>query len=291
MKNARKNQRPLTSNPNVLNSILQVARKYGRLLINEKEAGRLIAKMCSCLGETAGIRGAWIRLTDEHGDVSNTAESGFGKSFHSMLDIIASSESIHCVKTSAAKDDLAAIQNRPKACAGCPLADHEPDLNAFSTRLKYGDIVLGHFTILVEVEYFKEAEFRSLLQDIAEDISNALFNLKTESDKNLVEKRNLETKQRLQATLDASETAIFTKDKNGVFVDVNLSFAKFYDAMPEDLIGLTDYDLLSKKEADALRQTDKNVLQQGAVCKSENTNTVGGEKIVGLTTKVPLKNE
>jgi len=291
MKNNSKNPQSLQSNFGSANVILLAARRISRLIISEKKADQLVSKTCSILEETAGVRGAWIILMDDSGAAYQYAENGFGKQFASLYEITRDGNAVHCITNAGANGSPAAIRNRPEVCAGCPLVQHHPKSNALSSRLMHKNVVLGHITVLVDEHYFKDPEFKSLLHDVAEDISYALHILKTDYENTPTEKKLFATKERLQATLDASEGGIFTKDKNGVFVDVNLSFAKFYAVTPDKLIGMTDYDLLPKEEADALWKTDQKVLQTGKIYRSEGVNTVRGEKITALTTKVPLRDE
>src|SRR5438128_2162169 len=87
-------------------------------------------------------------------------------------------------------------------------------------------------------------------------------------------------------------SCIFWKDKKGVFLGCNESFARSMGfSSPEEIIGKTDYDLLhSKQESDAYRSDDKAVIEtnQPKINYEEDQILPDGSKIVLLTSKVPL---
>jgi len=66
----------------------------------------------------------------------------------------------------------------------------------------------------------------------------------------------------LQSIIDAIPMRIFWKDKDSRFLGCNIAFAR--DAgmdSPRQIIGLTDYDLMQQKQADAYRADDRNIME------------------------------
>jgi PAS domain S-box-containing protein len=73
---------------------------------------------------------------------------------------------------------------------------------------------------------------------------------------------NLSKKQReLNLIFDASPTAIFYKDTNGKFIQVNKAFGNALDIPADQLTGKTVFDLYSKKIAQNMTNDDLTVLQ------------------------------
>lgn len=88
---------------------------------------------------------------------------------------------------------------------------------------------------------------------------------------------------------------IFWKNRESVFLGCNEAFAKSaLLASPEDIVGLTDYDLpWQKSESDAYRADDQAVMDADKPkLNMEETQTLSdGKAIVLLTSKVPLHDQ
>jgi PAS domain S-box-containing protein len=65
---------------------------------------------------------------------------------------------------------------------------------------------------------------------------------------------------RLQSILDNSTTVVYLKDLQGRYLLVNRQYERLFHVKREDVIGKTDYDLFSRKHADAFAANDRRVL-------------------------------
>ena len=105
----------------------------------------------------------------------------------------------------------------------------------------------------------------------------------------------LATTQFLQLIMDTIPQFIFWKDLDCVYLGCNQNFAKSAGlANPEEIIGLTDYDLpWSKEEAAFFRETDKKVMESNTPkINFEEPQTINTGEIRWLrTSKIPLKNK
>jgi len=99
-----------------------------------------------------------------------------------------------------------------------------------------------------------------------------------------------ETERLFQAILDTSESIIFAKDREGVYILANPAFARLLDRPLEEIIGKRDHEIFSKGEAARLREIDAKVLS-GEPAHTEDTLTVNEVKRVFATTKLPLKDK
>ncbi len=96
---------------------------------------------------------------------------------------------------------------------------------------------------------------------------------------------------RLIATLlDSIPDIIFFKDVNGVYLACNNAFACHVGRPTEEIIKKTDYDLYSKKEADAFREYDRQVFEQKSSCRNEEwISYPDGHKVLVDTLKIPYR--
>jgi two-component system, OmpR family, aerobic respiration control sensor histidine kinase ArcB len=86
---------------------------------------------------------------------------------------------------------------------------------------------------------------------------------------------------------------LFWKDSNSVFLGCNKLFSETAGlSSPEDIIGLTDYDLpWSKEDSDAYREDDAEVMRKASPkLNIEEGQEVEGKQHTLLTSKVPIKN-
>jgi two-component system, OmpR family, aerobic respiration control sensor histidine kinase ArcB len=86
---------------------------------------------------------------------------------------------------------------------------------------------------------------------------------------------------------------VYWKDREGVFLGCNKSNWKDFSFQSlSDFKGKTDYDILSKNEADGIRRVDESVVRTGhSKIAEELLTSANGNEIVYLSHKVPLKNK
>lgn len=84
---------------------------------------------------------------------------------------------------------------------------------------------------------------------------------------------------------------IFMKDKEGVYLSCNHSFAGSLNRTPDQVRGFRDQDLYPANYAEALRKEDEEVLRSGKILDFETQVRVGGENRWIQKIKAPLKDE
>jgi len=75
-----------------------------------------------------------------------------------------------------------------------------------------------------------------------------------------IEKEILISKNRLNSMINNIPFLAWMKDPNGVFVEVNDSFCNFYNKKREEIIGKTEFDLVSQEKAHKYNETDLETL-------------------------------
>ena len=89
-----------------------------------------------------------------------------------------------------------------------------------------------------------------------------------------------ESRQLLQDIIDNSTALIYVKDLDGRFLLINRRMEELLrsaasSGLPagrESVLGKTDYDLFPKEQADAYRDSDRQVLAAGKVMETEETS-------------------
>ena len=108
-----------------------------------------------------------------------------------------------------------------------------------------------------------------------------------------------ESRQLLQDIIDNSTALIYVKDLDGRFLLINRRMEELLrSAAPsglpagrESVLGKTDYDLFPKEQADAYRDSDRQVLAAGKVMETEETSLQPNGVHTYLAVRVPLHDE
>ena len=94
-----------------------------------------------------------------------------------------------------------------------------------------------------------------------------------------------------KSILDNTEAVIYVKDLNGYFLQVNQHFENFFNIQSSDIIGKTDYDFFTHKQADVLRANDLKVLKLDQKIEFEELVTKNNELKIYMSQKFPLYDE
>jgi PAS domain S-box-containing protein len=74
---------------------------------------------------------------------------------------------------------------------------------------------------------------------------------------------------RLRNLLQTVPAMIWMKDPQGIYLSCNSRFERFFGAKEQEIIGKTDYDFVSREQADFFREYDRRAIANGQVCINE----------------------
>jgi len=103
------------------------------------------------------------------------------------------------------------------------------------------------------------------------------------------EEKLRESEREYRTFIESSHEVVFSKDRDGCYRTLNLNAAiGLGGSCIEDIEGKTDYDLLPKEQADALRQIDKQIMKSGKPVEVEEVvRDAKGENRIYLSYKWP----
>lgn len=100
----------------------------------------------------------------------------------------------------------------------------------------------------------------------------------------------LENQAHLQTLVQTIPDLIWLKDPDGVYLDCNAMFEKFFGAKKDDIIGKTDYDFVNRELAEFFRENDKKAIINGRPSRNEEWITFAddGHRALLDTVKTPM---
>ncbi len=215
-------------------------RKIYRLIIAEKNRERLIQGICDNLSGTSGYDSAWMVLQDRAGNCLQLTESGLGEKIRPLRTQFEKNQSVPCVQKAICRTDVVLTKD-PSACQGCPLAAHYGDKAAMTVRMKHKDRIYGILNVSVSGKPVDTPEEYHLLQEIAEDIALALYNLDMEEALKKSEKKYL-------TLVENISEVIYAVDEKGLITYVSPWVEVFGGYTPAELIGSFFLDFVHKED-------------------------------------------
>lgn len=126
-------------------------------------------------------------------------------------------------------------------------------------------------------------EEKNLFMEIARRIADGLS-----STLHIRELRDNE--ERFRTLVNTIPDLIWLKDADGVFLNCNRTFERYFGAKEADIIGKTDYDFVDKELADFFREHDRKAMAAGKPSSNEEWITFAddGQRALLYTTKIPM---
>ncbi len=95
---------------------------------------------------------------------------------------------------------------------------------------------------------------------------------------------------KLQTLIHAIPDMVWLKDPNGVYLDCNRAFERFFGARKADILGKTDYDFVPRDLGDFFRQKDQEAIAAVGPRENEEWITLAetGQPVLLSTLKTPM---
>jgi len=220
-----------------LNRILRAIRNVNQLITQERDLDRLLESACERLTETASYASAWILLLNEDGTPSKFSRSDLAGDAFSLADLLEQDELRACIQRVLDQPEVQVFDNASYLCQNCFMFKKRGPYNALATRLEYEGEIYGVLNVTVLTEYSIDAEEISLFEELAGDISFALYSIGLEAERVTVEEALKESERNLQKILTTVPLGI------GLIIDRKLGWSN--ERMYE-MVGYPDGRLIGK---------------------------------------------
>jgi PAS domain S-box-containing protein len=161
----------------------------------------------------------------------------------------------------------------------------ELKISELRMKKRDGTVFWAHLSATVARNSGGKKECRLVISDITE-------RKRVEEARNMNEQRSIDAKNLLKWVLDALPVRLFWKDLTSTYLGCNRLFAQEAGfEVPEELIGLDDYSMSWKDQADKYRRDDFEIMTSGKpkLHAEELQTTLDGKQTWFSTTKVPLR--
>ncbi len=170
-----------------LNLVLRAIRNVSQLITRERGRDRLLKGACSTLTETRGYHNAWVALLDENGRLLTHAETGLGKDFLPMVELLKKGELTRCGRKALGRADVVVTQDPVSACADCPLSGKYAGRGAMTIRLEHSGGIYGLLSVSTPTEFAGDEEEQALLKELVGDVAFALHSIELEEERRKAE--------------------------------------------------------------------------------------------------------
>lgn len=166
-----------------LNKIFYTLKEVKNVISNSKNLNSMLKLICSTILNSKGYNNVRIVLFDSPGNITASGQSGFGDEFNKILEWLKKGELTGCAKSALATRKLFYSEKCSKSCNDCPLKTIHEDKGAITTCLEYENKLYGIISVTIPTELVSDPDEHSLFEEIAKDISGAIYNYELKKDK------------------------------------------------------------------------------------------------------------
>ncbi len=182
-----------------------------RQLTTISDTQLLLEAICNIFVREQGYRSSWIVLLDTELNCTAAASSGLGNTFIVLEKDIENGKIPPCIKEVFNTRKLIWQKDRLDFCTGCPLVESYDDTGVMAAPLQHEEHFYGVITVSLPENMVSDHEEQAFLEDMAGDISFALFNRKQDNQRRLHEEEISIRDQISQAFIIHQENDLYGK--------------------------------------------------------------------------------
>lgn len=222
-----------------LNLVLRAIRNVNKLIIKIKNPEEIIKGACEIFFKNRVYYNIWIALFDESNNNIISTESGIGKKFSFLNEILKKGKLTKCGKEALKKSEVTIIKKPFDECIDCPLSKFYEDRSAMTVRLEYKENIYGLMSVSTTQDIIESDEEKRLFQNVAGDIAFALYRVKLENErKNAVEALKA-SEERHRKLIETTSEGFLLIDADKKITNLNNSFCEMLVYSKNEIIGKT----------------------------------------------------
>ncbi len=273
-----------------LTRILRAIRNVNQLITQERDLDRLLERACQHLIEVDSYIASWILLVNKENTPIKFVHRDMRGNTLSLTDLLERCDLTPCSHTTLAQKGMQHITNTSDLCMDCFLSDSSKPYNTLAIRLEFNGIIYGMLNITMLTKSTIDSEEVSLFEELAGDISFALYSLELEEKRIKAEEELRESEKKYRSLFAQIADPIFIFDKEKYyFLDCNQSALNRYGYTLEELRQMTPQDLHPQED---LLEVEKNINDEDNTLEHSYLHvTKGGEPIRVEVNTAPIEYE
>ncbi len=247
-----------------------VISQINQAVVHEHNRDKLMQKVCDVAVEYGKFKMAWFGLVDkEKSSVIPVAHSGSENGYLSVMKQISIDDSGQGKGPtgSALKSGEYVIchdiATDPKMKPWKEEALKRGYRSSLALPIKVFGEQIGVYNLYSDTSYFFNDDEIKLLLETAQDISYAFENIEITKQKEKSEAKLEESEKEMSAVLDAIPNLLIVLSKEGRYIDIFNDGGDLIAGPPEELLGKTVHDVLSKEDANFIQKAIDEVLSTG----------------------------
>jgi len=203
-----------------LNLTLRSMRNVNQLITKERDADRLIKRICDDLTENYGYPMAGISLIDKSGKVTKTVASGSDKMLQKMIKEMKQGKFPDCIKKALQQREPVIIEDPASTCGNCLLMNQCEGIGMVVVQLLCKKKLYGIIYIRLSHEFIKNDEEISLFKEIADDIAFGLYRIELEEKDKALLKKEIEQHRQVETFTKVLLALVSKTTLNDVFDEI-----------------------------------------------------------------------
>ncbi|MBM9520610.1 PAS domain S-box protein [Desulforhopalus vacuolatus] len=239
-----------------LNRVLHGIRDVNKLIIKENDKSRLLREVCRIFIEARGYHRVWIGNIKEGKLAAPYYHAGFDLKFSEFETYIESGTVPFCIEKIIAANKLYMMHMPCNKCKGCPLARSEEEAAMMAVPLAHSGMLFGYICVVVPSLFFQDKEEQTLFEEVAEDISFALWSIEMEN-------RNQTLEESYSSVLAASIDAIMAIDLEGTITLFSSGAEHLFGWKADEILGKSITRICPDEFQNEAKELIQKVLKEG----------------------------
>lgn len=220
------------------NDILKAIGSVNQFSLKEKDREKMLQSVCDNLIKSREYSNVWIILMKKNGSFITFAWAGVETYFEAMADRLRSGEIMQCIQRAVKQSGVVVITKPDSECGGCFLSGTYAGNARMITRLEHKSYFYGFLSIVVSTEMALDKENIALFNEVAGDVSFALYGLDLEAERKQAEEALKKIQKYTRELIEAGIDALATISAEGEITDVNHAMELITGIPKKELIGM-----------------------------------------------------
>jgi PAS domain S-box-containing protein len=226
-----------------VNRILHAIRAINQAITRETDVDTLIRKVCSILTAYGGSLAAWVVLFDKKNThIRACAYSGISsEDFSSFCRMIEAETPPVCMADALQQQGLVVTDIRAANDKGCPIINEGKERSLIlSQQLHHDETFYGVLGLNVSEEYAQDTEYRTLVEELGEDIAFGLYSIELDASRKRTEEALRESRGRFSAVFNAAENVAL------ILTDADAEYPRIREFNPgaEKIFGYSSVEVM-----------------------------------------------